>query len=104
MVNTTPQHTSVTALREINLGAHFLFVMSDQSIDLMADEHTPYVADNVLSLDSCEVYRLLICLQEVFKQTTASSAGDSWYPSHIQAMGWMHPHVRRATPGWAYLE
>jgi hypothetical protein len=47
-----------------------LFVMSDQSIDLMADDDTPYVADDVLSLDSCEAYRLLICLQEVFKQGT----------------------------------
>lgn len=73
MVNTTPQHTSVTVLREINLGAHYLFVMSDQSIDLMADENTPYVAENVLSLDSCEAYRLLISLQEVFKQGTDQS-------------------------------
>jgi hypothetical protein len=70
MANTTPQHTSTPALREINLGAHYPFVMSDQSIDLMADENTPYVADNVLSLDSCEAYRLMICLQEVFKQDT----------------------------------
>jgi hypothetical protein len=70
MVNTMPQHTSSTVLREINLGAHYLFVMSDQSIDLMADDDTPYVADDVLSLDSCEAYRLLICLQEVFKQGT----------------------------------
>lgn len=68
MGNMTPQHTSATVLREINLGAHSLFVMSDQSIDLMADEDTPYVADNVLNLDSCEAYRLLISLQEVFKQ------------------------------------
>jgi hypothetical protein len=68
MVNTTPQHTSTTVLREINLGAHYLFIMSDQSIDLMADEDTPYVADNVLSLDTSEAYRLMICLQEVFKQ------------------------------------
>ncbi len=68
MVNTTPQHTSTTVLREINLGAHYLFIMSDQSIDLMADEDTPCVADNVLSLDTSEAYRLMICLQEVFKQ------------------------------------
>ncbi len=54
MGNTTPQHTSATVLREINLGAHSLFVMSDQSIDLMTDENMPYVADNALSLDSCE--------------------------------------------------
>ncbi len=39
----------------------------------MTDENTPYVADNVLSLDSCEAYHLLICLQEVFKQATDQS-------------------------------
>jgi hypothetical protein len=44
--------------------------MSDQSIDLLADEQAPYLADNVLSLDACETYRLLICLQEVFKRGT----------------------------------
>jgi hypothetical protein len=68
MANIAPRHTSTTVLRETNLGAHYLFLMSDQSIDLMADEDTPYVADNVLSLDSCEAYRLMISLQEVFKQ------------------------------------
>ena len=73
MGNTTPQHTSATVLHEVNLGAHYLFVMSDQSIDLMVDENTPYVADNVLSLDSCEAYRLMISLQEVFKQGTDHS-------------------------------
>lgn len=36
----------------------------------MADEDAPYVADNMLSLDACETYRLLISLQEVFKQET----------------------------------
>ena len=44
--------------------------MSDQSIDLLADEDVPYVADNLLSLDADETYRLLISLQEVFKQKT----------------------------------
>jgi len=45
--------------------------MSDQSIDLLADEEqAPYVADNVISLDADETYRLLISLQEVFKQET----------------------------------
>jgi hypothetical protein len=67
------QHTSTTVLREINLGAHYLLIMSDQSIDLLADEDTLYVADNVLSLNTCEAYRLMICLQEVFKQETDQS-------------------------------
>ncbi|HEX6551784.1 MAG TPA: hypothetical protein VF026_03415 [Ktedonobacteraceae bacterium] len=65
--------TQVTVLHEIDLGAHHLFIMNDQSIDLMADEQAPYVADNMLSLDACETYRLLICLQEVFKQKTDQS-------------------------------
>ena len=62
--------TQVTVLHEIDLGAHHLFIMSDQSIDLMADEQAPYVADNVLSLDASETNRLLISLQEIFKQET----------------------------------
>jgi len=60
----------VTVLQEIDLGAHHLFIMSDQGIDLMADEQAPYMADNMLCLDACETYRLLVCLQEVFKQGT----------------------------------
>jgi hypothetical protein len=66
----TARDTQVTVLHEIDLGAHYLFIMSDQSIDLMADEQASYVADNMLSLDACETYRLLISLQEVFKQET----------------------------------
>ena len=45
-------------------------IMSDRSIDLMAGEQAPYMADNVLNLDAHETYRLLISLQEVFKQET----------------------------------
>ncbi len=66
----TARKNSVTVLEEIDLGAHHLFIMSDQSIDLLADEDAPYVADNLLSLDADETYRLLISLQEVFKQET----------------------------------
>jgi hypothetical protein len=64
----TARENSVTVLHEIDLGAHHLFIMSDQSIDLLAAEQTPYIADNMLSLDAYEIYRLLISLQEVFKQ------------------------------------
>jgi hypothetical protein len=69
----TAHDTQVAILHEIDLGAHHLFIMSDQSIDLMADEQAPYVADNMLSLDACETYRLLISLQEAFKQGTDQS-------------------------------
>jgi hypothetical protein len=68
---TTARDSSVTVLHEIDLGAHHLFIISDRSIDLLADEEqAPYVADNVVSLDAGETYRLLISLQEVFKQKT----------------------------------
>ena len=71
VIPTTARESSVTVLHEIDLGAHHLFIMSDQIIDLLADEEqAPYVADNVISLDADETYRLLISLQEVFKQKT----------------------------------
>ena len=71
VVPTTARESTVTVLHEIDLGAHHLFIMSDQSIDLLADEEqAPSVADNVISLDADETYRLLISLQEVFKQKT----------------------------------
>jgi hypothetical protein len=63
--------STLVSVRKTGLGAHHLFIMSDQSIDLLADEEqAPYVADNVVSLDADETYRLLISLQEVFKQKT----------------------------------
>jgi hypothetical protein len=38
----TARNSSVTILHEIDLGAHHLFIMSDQSSDLMAGEQAPY--------------------------------------------------------------
>lgn len=59
---------SASILHELDLGRHTLFLMSDGSIDLLAnDEQTPYLADNGISLDSDETYRLFISLQEQFK-------------------------------------
>ncbi len=61
-------HESVAILHELDLGQHTLFIMSDGSIDLLAnDEETPYLADNALHLDSNEAYRLFISLREQFK-------------------------------------
>jgi hypothetical protein len=68
MTSTTPQRVDVAVLREIDLGHHHLFLMSDQSIDLIPSEEAPYVAESVLSLESCEAYRLMISLQEIFKE------------------------------------
>ncbi len=62
-------HETVSILHELDLGQHTLFIMSDGGIDLLANDHqTPYLADNGLSLDSGETYRLFISLQEQFKQ------------------------------------
>ena len=53
---------------ELDLGQHTLFIMSDGSNDLLAnDEQTPYLADNGISLDCDETYRLFISLQEQFR-------------------------------------
>jgi hypothetical protein len=61
-------YEAVSILHEQDLGQHTLFMMSDGSIDLLANDHqTPYLADNGLSLDSEETYRLFISLQELFK-------------------------------------
>lgn len=62
-------HETVSILHELDLGRHTLFIMSDRSIDLLANDHqTPYLADNGLSLDSDETYRLFISLQEQFQR------------------------------------
>ena len=64
-----PLHETVSILHELDLGQHTLFIMSDGSIDLLAnDEQPPYLADNGLRLDSNETYRLFVSLQEEFKQ------------------------------------
>ena len=56
-------------LHELDLGQHTLFIMCDGSIDLLANhEQTSYLADNGMSLDSDETYRLFVSLQEQFRQ------------------------------------
>lgn len=63
-----PSHKTVSILHEVDLGQHTLIIMSDGSIDLLAnDEETPYLAENALYLDSDETYRLFISLQEQFQ-------------------------------------
>ena len=65
-------HETASILHELNLGRHTLFIMSDGSIDLLAnDAQTPYLADNGMILDNEETYRLFISLQEEFKQKGA---------------------------------
>ena len=65
-------HESVSILHELDLGQHALFIMSDGSIDLLANgEQTPYLADNGICLDCDETYRLFISLGEQFKQKEA---------------------------------
>src|SRR6266705_1161703 len=67
MVNTTPQHTSTTVLREINLGAHYLFIMSDQSIRLIEASPGKLAALDALApvyLALCQQYVTLFCTGE----------------------------------------
>lgn len=60
---------SVSLLYELDLGRHTLALLSDGSIDLLANqEQTPDLAEPVLHLDSEETYRLFISLHEQFKQ------------------------------------
>ena len=68
MTSMVSQHTDMAVLHEIDLGRHRLLLMNDLSINLMRSEETPYVAENVLSLDNCEAYHLMISLQEIFKE------------------------------------
>jgi len=69
-----PSHETVSILYELDLGQHTLFIMSDGGIDLLAnDEQTPSLADNGMSLDSDETYRLPISLQEQFKHKGCTS-------------------------------
>ena len=64
-----PGQASVSILQELDLGWHTLLLLSDGSMDLLAnDEQTPYLADNGLHLDTDETYRLFISLHEQFKQ------------------------------------
>jgi hypothetical protein len=61
-------HQSASILHELDLEQHTLFIMSDGSINLLAnDEQAPYLADNGVNLDCDETYRLFISLREQFK-------------------------------------
>lgn len=61
----------ISVLHELDLGHHTLFIYTDGSIDLLANnEHTPYFADNALRLDRQETSRLFISLHEQFHSTS----------------------------------
>ena len=67
-----PLDESVSILHELDLGLHTLFLMSDGSIDLLANqEQKPSFAETGLHLDSDETYRLFISLHEQLKHTNA---------------------------------
>lgn len=84
-------HERVDILHELDLGQHTLFIMSDGSIDLLAnDEQTPYLADNGIRLDSDETYRLFISLQEQFKD---SGKGEESTLQPQQAWGNFSAHL-----------
>lgn len=68
MTSMMPQHADVVVVHEIDLGRYRLLLLSDQSIDVMRSEEAPSGAENVLNLDSCEAYHLMISLQQMFKE------------------------------------
>ena len=55
-----------TNRREIDLGAHHLVVLEDQSIELMQHQGEQ-AASYTLHLDSGEAYRFMRCLQDLYK-------------------------------------
>lgn len=71
MINTPSQSTPATVQQEIDLGKHYLFLMSDQGIDLVcSDEQISHAPDSIISLDSSEAYRLIVSLQEMFREVS----------------------------------
>jgi hypothetical protein len=63
---------TASLLHELDLGQHTLFLYEDGSIDLLAhDEQAPVLADNGLSLDSLETYRLFISLREQWQPSSS---------------------------------
>lgn len=70
---TVSESLPVSVQHELDLGQHTLFLLSDGSVDLLAnDAETPYLADNSLHLDSAEAYRLFVSLQAQFDQGKAA--------------------------------
>jgi hypothetical protein len=68
---------SVSLLYELDLGRHLLCLMSDGSIDLLANqEQTPDFAERGLHLDSEETYRLFISLHEQLKHTDTNRGNE----------------------------
>ncbi|HLG63975.1 MAG TPA: hypothetical protein VKY19_18680, partial [Ktedonosporobacter sp.] len=76
----TVRHTASSALpmdegqytlpQAIDLGAHHLLLNSDQSIELMRAAQGQAEPAYVLCLDATEAYRLMQCLNDLFKQTS----------------------------------
>lgn len=77
---------SVAILQELDLGCHTLFLMSDGSMDLLAnDEQTPYLAENALHLDSDETYRLFISLMSSSSSRMRAETGRGRVSLHHQS-------------------
>jgi hypothetical protein len=67
-----PVQESVSILYELDLGRHLLLLISDGSIDLLANqEQMPSLAETGLHLDREETYRLFISLHEQLKHPDA---------------------------------
>jgi hypothetical protein len=61
-------YSEETTVREIDLGAHYLFLKSDQSIELGEHLHLPCGVPHVLTLDHSEAYRLMLSLVDLFQE------------------------------------
>ncbi len=55
-----------TTIDEIDLGQHHLVLRGDQSIEHMPCEQISPL-EHVFHLESSEAYRLMLCLQNLFK-------------------------------------
>ena len=60
---------SIAILQELDLGCHILLLLSDGSMELIANQvSSPDLTHTGLQLDRYETYRLFISLHEQFKQ------------------------------------
>jgi ribosomal protein S1 len=62
-------HADGIIVREIDLGDHILFLKSDQSIEVACSQNASCEVQHVLSLDTCESYRLMRSLEDMFQNT-----------------------------------
>ncbi len=71
-----PGQESGSILYELDLGRHILLLLSDGSMELLANqEQTPDLAETGLHLDSDETYRLFLSREEVGQEAERKAWG-----------------------------